>query len=133
MRRSSLAAAGLALALGPLAGVLLGERIVGHARARPSSAPPPGDLDEAAGAASLARPAIPPPVELVLLPDRPEVATGERVERTPARVPVAAVERVNVGRVRAAALASSKAARSPTGKVDPDAPSPPADDVDFGF
>ncbi len=135
MRRSSLAAAGLALALGPLAGMLLGERIVGHARSRHSSAPapPPADLDEAAGTASLARPSIPPPVELVRLPDRPEAATREPAGPMPARVPVAAVEHANAGRARAAALASSKAARLPTGKVDPAGPSPPADDVDFGF
>ncbi len=133
MRRSSLAAAGLALALGPLAGVLLGERIVGHARSRQSSAPPPGDLDEAAGAGRLARPSIPPPVELVRLPDRPEAAIREPAGRMPARVPVAAVEQANASRVRAAALVPSKAARAPTGKVDPEAPSPPADDVDFGF
>jgi len=133
MRRSSLAAAGLALALGPLAGVLLGERIVGHARSRQSSAPPPGDLDEAAGATRLARPSIPPPVELVRLPDRHEAATREPAGRMPARVPVVAVEQANAGRGHAAAVAPSKAARPPTGKVDPEAPSPPADDVDFGF
>ena len=134
MRRSSLAAAGLALALGPLAGMLLGERIDGLARLRPSSVParPAGDLDEASGATGLARPSIPPPVELVRLPDRPEAATREPGEPMPVRVPSAAVEHANAGRAGAAVLVPSKAARPPTGKVD-QGPSPQADDLDFGF
>jgi serine/threonine-protein kinase len=133
MRRSSLAAASVALALAPLAGMLLSGRIEGHARSRHSSAParPPGDLGEAAGEGSLAGRSIPPSVELVGLPDLPTAAM--RAPAGPMPTPAAAVQHANATRGRAPPLVPSKAARAPSSTSDPEAPSPPADDVDFGF
>jgi serine/threonine protein kinase len=132
LRRSRLAAAGLALALAPLAGTLLSERFDGQARPARSStaARPPGDLGEAAGAGSLS--SIPPPVELVGLPDLPEAAAHEPAAVMPMRVR-SAVEHANAARARAPALVPSKAARALTGSGDPEGPSLPADGVDFGF
>ncbi len=135
MRRSSLVAAGLALALAPLAGKLLTERIDGHARSSDSSAPtrPPRDLGEAAGDGSLARPSTSPPIELVGLPDPPEATTRDPAGPTATRVRAAAVEHANAARARAPGLVPSKAARAATGKGDPEGLSPPTNDVDFGF
>jgi hypothetical protein len=130
MRRSGLVAASLALALVPLAGMLLGERIVGHARSRQSSA---GALSEAVGAGSLARSSGPPQVELVGLPALPEAATSEPAGPAPTRVPAVAVGHASAARARVPALLPPKAARASTGTPDPDGPSPRADDLDFGF
>jgi serine/threonine protein kinase len=130
VRRSGLVAASLALALVPLAGMLLGERIVGHARSRQSS---PGAIGEAVGAGSLARSSGPPQIELVGLPALPEAATREPAGPAPTRVPAVAVGHASAARARVPALVPSKAARASTGTPDPDGPSPRADDLDFGF
>jgi hypothetical protein len=140
LRRSRLVAAGLALALAPLGGMFLTERIDGRARSRPSFVSgvsgvsgAPGAAAEAVGAGSLARPSMPPPVELVGIPDLPEAATREPAGPVPMRVPAPAVEHANAARAHVPALAPSRAARAPMGTGNPEGPSPRADDLDFGF
>ena len=98
MRRSGLVAAILALALAPLAGMFLTERIDGHARSRPSSAP--GGHGEAAGDGSPARPSMPAPVELVGLPDLPEAATRGPAGPVPMRAAATGVDANAAARAR---------------------------------
>ncbi len=137
VRRSGLVAASLALALVPLAGMLLSERIDGRAQSRQSSAPgspgSPGGAGEAVGTGSLAPSSVPPRVELVGLPNLPESAPRDPAGPVPMRVPAAAVVHANAARARVPALVPSKAVRASTGTPDPEGPSPRADDLDFGF